>query len=189
MAVVKASSFFAPGASFISIFSLISTSIRSILAAPFCMLYDALDKPFSGCINWVKMAMYAKKSPAFSEKDGSLLNTILPPYHKMHSTAVMPRASDTGEARSLLLLALFFRWYIASFSDSNLSSIFFSALKALMMRMPPRVSSMVENSLPNCCSTFVFSFFNERPILPKIKPAMGKNINRKMVSCGLKIIM
>ncbi len=90
--------------------------------------------------------MYAKKSPGSRKV---FFKTKRPPYQSTATTAQMPKISETGEARSLRLFALFLILNNSLFWTVNLLSCFFSALNAFIILIPLRVSSIVDKMAPN----------------------------------------
>ena len=90
-----------------------------------------------------------------------------PPNHSTIIISTVPRNSLIGWARDWRMVTRLFFLLIASVTLSNLSDIFFSAMNALMMRRPPRVSSTCAiTSLQSCwtSSDFLFRFFPTTPI-------------------------
>ena len=90
-----------------------------------------------------------------------------PPNHSTIMIRTVPRNSLIGWASDWRIVTLLFFLLMASVTLSNLSDIFFSAMNALMMRSPPRVSSTCAiTSLQSCCtsSDFLFRFLPTTPI-------------------------
>ena len=91
----------------------------------------------------------------------------VPPNHSTIMISTVPRNSLIGWARDWRIVTRLLFFLIASLTLSNLSDIFLSAMKALMMRSPPRVSSTwAITSLQSCCtsSDFLLRFFPTTPI-------------------------
>ena len=69
---------------------------------------------------------------------------MTPPKHRTMRIMIEPRNSLTGWARTWRVLTLLYLRRILSVTESKRASIFFSALKALIIRSPPRVSSICD---------------------------------------------
>ena len=72
----------------------------------------------------------------------SVFRMSVPPYHSTATMMNVPRNSDTGWA-SMYLRFIFMKVFLTvSFISSNLAETLCSALNALMILSPPRVSSI-----------------------------------------------
>ncbi len=97
--------------------------------------------------------------------------------------AVVPRNSLMGWARFWRRVMRLERRKYTSFSALKRPRTLSSALKALMMRRPPRHSSMFDIRPPQrfCCSSDLR--FRALPTRPITRPAIGRSTITKSVSC------
>ena len=76
-----------------------------------------------------------------------------------------------------------------SFSPSKRRRTLSSALKALTMRRPPMVSSILLSSTPHWFWPSSETRFRRLPTLPMTQPAMGSSTSTNSVSCQLMTII
>src|SRR6476620_3853486 len=97
---------------------------------------------------------------------------------------VTPRNSDNGEASSLWLVIDLVVLASLLLSTRNFLFIKFSALNALMIRIPLIVSSERFNMVPNRLCPRCDFFLNLLDMDDMIRPETGKKTKVKNVSCG-----
>jgi len=93
-----------------------------------------------------------------------LLRIRVPPNQTMSTITKVPRSSLRGWASSRRHISLFMMLRYPLSSPSNLLSILSSALNALMIRSPLRVSSMMVNSSPILSWPSRDTFFRDLPM-------------------------
>ena len=117
-----------------------------------------------------------------------LCNISVPPNHNTMTMSIVPRNSLIGCAICWRMLTRLMVLRYRLLDSVKRVFIFFSALKALMMRRPPSVSSSCDIKSLHCpwaMSEPRFSFF---PTVPITQPMMGTMAMVNKVSCQLIII-
>ena len=108
-----------------------------------------------------------------------------PPNHSTITMMIVPKNSDIGWAAfCLIAIALASRRY-SSLMLTKRCDIFFSAMKALMIRSPPSVSSSCASMSPHLPWTAADWLFSLRLTVPIIHPAKGATRMTKSVICQL----
>lgn len=110
-----------------------------------------------------------------------------PPNHRTITIIMVPRNSDMGWAAFWRMTISFMPLRNSLFTKMKRFSILCSAMNALIIRRPPRVSSSWAMMSPHCPCTADDWLFSFRLTAPIIQPASGATTMTNTVSCQLTV--